>query len=350
MIDKNKQDKLANAKNPYCPLIKLNELAIDSDFDVRKAVIHNPNCPSTTLKRVYEYEDENNITSQNMLDIILSPNLPSKDVVPYYKRYRKKTGLINRGEVDYFSKIFDRLLSIVNDPTTTNDTLTDIANLNNNLYCKSYQNSSSDYSFLTKKLSNVIKKAKLELFIRKVKRIVITDNQEKTLEEKQEELKHQRLLEEQRKRDIEDTHSKLNENLKKIKELITFLLVNDIPTNLKIAIPEEELLIQVDDHKEINPYYLKYISFIDFAYINTTNLKVSHIDWRNTNISINPQTVYNKDLSYAKFNDSNITFKKFDGCILIGTDISQELDSTGIENAITDETTLLNSSIIKQSK
>ena len=103
----------------------------------------------------------------------------------------------------------------------------------------------------------------------------------------------------------------------------------------------EELFIKVDDHLEINPYYLEYINFINFYHIPTDNLKVSHIDWSATNISIDPQTVYKKDLSYAKFSDANITFKSFAGCILIGTDISEEMDSIGIEDAITDETTKL---------
>ena len=58
MTEKEKMDKLANANNPYCPLIKLSELAIDEDWDVRNAVVNNPNCPSSILKRVYEFEEK----------------------------------------------------------------------------------------------------------------------------------------------------------------------------------------------------------------------------------------------------------------------------------------------------
>ena len=110
---------------------------------------------------------------------------------------------------------------------------------------------------------------------------------------------------------------------------------------LRVRIPENELLVKVDDHLEIKEEYLPYLEQIDFVYIDGNNLKVSNIDWSKTNININPQTVYKKDLSYATFADNNIVFKDFNGCILIGTDISDEKGSYGYENAIIDEKTKL---------
>ena len=45
------------------------------------------------------------------------------------------------------------------------------------------------------------------------------------------------------------------------------------------------------------------MSLIDF-----TNVKVSGIDFRGSAARINPQTVYNKDLSNGVFDSSNIKF------------------------------------------
>ena len=75
--------------------------------------------------------------------------------------------------------------------------------------------------------------------------------------------------------------------------------------------------------------------------MGSDNLKVSGIDFSETNINIDPQRVYNKDLSGCRFGDDNIVFKSFEGCNLSGCDISDERESMGIENAYYDENTKL---------
>ena len=346
MIDKDIKDKIANAKNPYCPLVRLNELATDESFEVRRAVVNNPNCPSSILKKTYEFEDQRCIDSAVLREIILHPNLSIKDTINLFRRYKDKTSF-NYGETFFVSDLINKLNNALYDKTITNETLEAIASLRGMKFF--FIGSNGKYDYLSSNLSNVAKIAKRELFRRRIKGIYIPE-EEPTLDEKNAELEHQRLLEKQKEKDIESAKESIGENLKRIKELISFLIVNDIPNNLKISIPEDELIIKVDDHLEINPFYLGYIDFIDFKYIKTSNLKVSNINWSRTNISIDPQTVYKKDLSNAKFSDYNITFKSFAGCDLRGTDISEELDSIDIQDAITDESTNIHPNLVEDKK
>ncbi len=345
-MDKDIKDKIANAKNPYCTLIRLNELATDESFEVREAVVKNPNCPTSILKKVYEFEDERCISSSIMREVILHPNLSVKDTINLFRRYKDKTSF-NYGDTFFVSSLINKLNNAFYDKTITNESLEEIASLRGiNLF---FIGSNGKYDYLSSNLSGVAKTAKRELFRRKIKGIYIPE-EEPTLDEKNAELEHQRLLEEQKKKDIESTKKSISDNLKRIKELIAFLQANDIPNNLKISIPEDELIIKVDDHLEINPFYLDYIDFIDFNYINTNNLKVCNINWKGTNISIDPQTVYKKDLRNAIFGDHNITFKSFAGCDLRGTDISEELDSMDIKDAITDKSTKIHPSLLEDKK
>ena len=107
-----------------------------------------------------------------------------------------------------------------------------------------------------------------------------------------------------------------------------------------VQIDEDTLFEKVEDHYIIRREFIAVLKFLNLAYIDTTDLKVSDIDFRGTNIRINPQVVYNKDLSYSKFDDENI-FGDFTGCNLKGTDISKESLPVGINQSIIDEDTVL---------
>jgi hypothetical protein len=114
----------------------------------------------------------------------------------------------------------------------------------------------------------------------------------------------------------------------------------------KVLVDLEYLIEKIDDHIELKKEYIPYLRFIDLSFIDSKNLKVSGIDFRGTNIRIKPQEVYNKDLSYSKFDDQNLAFKDLSGCDLRGTDLSNELDCVGYENAITDDNTILPKDVI----
>ena len=68
---------------------------------------------------------------------------------------------------------------------------------------------------------------------------------------------------------------------------------------------------------------------------------VSGINFLETNFQINPQTVYNKDLSNIVVGDNNIIFGNFNNCILYGADLSREIESLVFDGAYIDESTKL---------
>ena len=106
-------------------------------------------------------------------------------------------------------------------------------------------------------------------------------------------------------------------------------------------VPNEYLIHEVDDHFEFNDDVKNRLRFFNLEHINCFNLKVSGIDFRGTNMKIDPQLVYMKDLSYSSFDDCNIVFRSFEGCDLRGTDLSNELESLTIDGALIDENTKL---------
>ena len=122
-------------------------------------------------------------------------------------------------------------------------------------------------------------------------------------------------------------------------------IMKDIYHSIKV---DENLLFEnVNGHFEVRSEFIPVLKFIDLSLTSPSNLKLSGIDWSETNLaSYNPQLAYNKDLSFAKFNDSNL-FGDFTNCDLRGTYLKDEKWLIGIEDAITDENTILPDSNIK---
>ena len=171
-MDKDIKDKIANAKNPYCTLVRLNELATDESFEVREAVVKNPNCPTSILKKVYEFEDERCISSSIMREVILHPNLPIKDTINLFIRYKDKTSF-NYGDTFFVSNLINKLNNALYDKTITNESLEEIASLKwIDLF---FSGSNGKYDYLSSDLSRIAKKAKLVLFKRKIKGIYIPE-------------------------------------------------------------------------------------------------------------------------------------------------------------------------------
>ena len=167
------------------------------------------------------------------------------------------------------------------------------------------------------------------------------------LKKKQEELEQKRQENEAKKERLKESSAQLLEALKQVKQLSSEIEegeaegIHIYTGNHRVTIPDNELFMTVDDHREINPEYLPYIDYIDFSLSDTANLKVSGIDWSRTNIRIDPQTVYGKNLSGARFSDDATTFGNFEGCDLTGCDIQEELESYGFDAAIIDSETKL---------
>ena len=57
----------------------------------------------------------------------------------------------------------------------------------------------------------------------------------------------------------------------------------------------------VGDHKEVAKVYQGALKYIDLSLISFKNVDVSGLDFSGTNAIINPQEVYNKDLSCCDF-------------------------------------------------
>ena len=109
----------------------------------------------------------------------------------------------------------------------------------------------------------------------------------------------------------------------------------------RVMIDNDLLLVKVDDHIEFNEKYIPYLKYIDLSIVSSENLKVSGIDFSETNIVINPQAVYNKDLSNSTFDNNNLIFASFDGCNLSGANLEKEKESLIFDNAIIDDATRL---------
>ena len=118
----------------------------------------------------------------------------------------------------------------------------------------------------------------------------------------------------------------------------------------KLDIEEDILIINVGDHKEINPLFKDYLSMINLEYISFKNVKVSGLDFAYSNADINPQEVYNKDMSNGNYSGIDFNISSFDGvniCGSIFTDCLMEFSMLTIDKAIKDEYTILPKLVIK---
>ena len=167
------------------------------------------------------------------------------------------------------------------------------------------------------------------------------------IEEKQKEEKRINSEREELINSILTSINSLNESVQRLEKLNNpnNNIMKDIYHSIKV---DENLLFEnVNGHFEVRSEFIPVLKFIDLSLTSPSNLKLSGIDWSETNLaSYNPQLAYNKDLSFAKFNDSNL-FGDFTNCDLRGTYLKDEKWLIGIEDAITDENTILPDNDIK---
>ena len=102
-------------------------------------------------------------------------------------------------------------------------------------------------------------------------------------------------------------------------------LYNTIPINEEFLFDE-----MPDGSREIKKEFIKYLKYFDLSNISCRNMIATDIDFRFTNLDIDPQKVFNKDLSYSRFGDNNIhKFRSFDGVKMVGSDFSETRLSVG---------------------
>ena len=330
------------------------EFVEDPDYKVREAITENQNCPDYVLKRIFEYEEKNYFPIHRIVyNIIMHKNCPNDNIVEFVKKYLVKYYKIYGplGAEEYIA-IIKKLTDIISSDDCDIKILQDLKKMDtiNHSLCRMSDETTLYYQEVRKAEKKLFKIVSLKLLKLKILGKIKKDNritEKELLRQKNKLLEQKKEQELEKQKEIENIRNSLIKNLSNVKELSDRLYSEDIKNRYKInyekrvTIPENELLIRFPDHTEINPRYLDYINYIDFSFIITEGLKVNGIDFSGTNISINPQTVYLKDLSNSKFSDDNIILKSFAGCNLSGCDISEETESIGIEEAITDENTVV---------
>lgn len=164
--------------------------------------------------------------------------------------------------------------------------------------------------------------------IAELKAAIEKEKQENLLKEAHQKREEEERLISEKKENLRNSLNNLSEILAECSKYIEELqlLVNSGDYK-KITIPEELLLIQVGDHLEINPIFLTQglLKFIDFSTISFKNVKVSGIDFSYTNVSINPQEVYKKDMSNGKYRGIDFNFCSFEGVNTLNADFTEAI-------------------------
>ena len=166
--------------------------------------------------------------------------------------------------------------------------------------------------------------------------------EEKTLKAKSDVDEAKRKEEDDKKHRISDRRKKI---LLQIKDLLAELdeLNREYAVDAEnIPIDSDILLIHVGDHMEINPLFLRSLGSIDLGFVSFKNVKVSGVDFSNTNAHINPQEVYNKDMSNSHFRGLNFTISDFTGVDITNSDFTDcNMDFANLTGAIINEFTIL---------
>ena len=130
------------------------------------------------------------------------------------------------------------------------------------------------------------------------------------------------LLEQIQKQTDDELKLSLAEKLAELERLLGEIRIyretlasRNIKSPKRTTVSDDQLFIRVGDHLEILPWYLEneLLPVINLSSNSFDNVKVSGIDFTGTNANIDPQTVYNKDMSHGIYDGLNFTMKNFDG-------------------------------------
>jgi len=165
------------------------------------------------------------------------------------------------------------------------------------------------------------------------KELIELERKEAELSSKADELKK---VEEETKR-VELIETGINNASKEVNSNLDILndLIDEKHRKIeKYVVPADVLFTKKNDYKTINNAIKRNLSYIDLSFVDFSNADVRGIDFSDCNpILLNPQTVYNKDLSNTIFiNDSsrvNNVFPfdystNFNGVNLDGASITSE--------------------------
>ena len=174
----------------------------------------------------------------------------------------------------------------------------------------------------------------------------IKEEQEKLKQDQDIENAEKEKKEQQEKLNLElvDTLITLKDSINKLNELKKRL------GNIKIQkIIVDNILVDIDDHKEIMNELKDKLQFIDLSIISFKDVDISGIDFKGCNIHLFPQEVYKKDLRDCDFTGINIDpFMNFRGVDIRGAKFSMDSNPSTLDvmpnfaGAIYDETTTYN--------
>ena len=188
------------------------------------------------------------------------------------------------------------------------------------------------------------------------RKLLIDELKEKNVKQKEEQEKSkyetelEKQIEESRK-EQENLNREYIEQLQVYNESLKKLL--EIKSRLK-KLPKKKtrpdyMFETIGDHKEMPDIVKMGLQIIDLSIVSFKKVNVSGVDFRGTNIRLDPQEVYNKDLRNCDFTgvylDPLINFNDSD---IRGAKFSYDNDPTTIDlmprfkNAIYDETTIYN--------
>ena len=132
---------------------------------------------------------------------------------------------------------------------------------------------------------------------------------------------------------------KIFDAMKELKELGDLSIVG------RIKVDEDLLFIKIGDHLEFNPVFINYLSLIDLSLISFKNVKVSGLDFSGSNAFIDPQIVYDKDMSNGNYSGLDFNSASFNGVNICGSSfIDCPMDFTDFEGALKDDDTVIEGS------
>ena len=365
---------------PNCSANILRFLSRNNFISVKKAVLEHPNCPSDVPLVLAKNENETirKMAISKIIDYINTSKCNASYLEKVYliddNELKKKIIMndnctikilkhyINDKDSNISKLAINRICSIVNKPNCSVDVLemlyeTDVDKIKlaiiKNKNCPKgilgYYMTDSNTS-----VKNAAKKRyEINNLYGKFKKLASSGVQPKEVESDLSEVSKQRDDSSKNKNEIRVLRNAIFSTLKRANYYVEQLEKKNqeeadrVRRMLRINIPEEELFVEVGDHLEFRKGYLEFVDLIDFALVDLKNVKIcgKEIRWDKSNAKIDPQTVYNKDLSGAIFADHNFTFKSFEGCNIQGADLSDEKDSYGYDKAIIDENTKLSSHV-----
>ena len=294
----NKDLRLEIIKNPNCPQEILKMELRRNDIETYRAIVCNPNLPQGILDRLTMVEDEELISN-----------------IAANKKYKRIDLLAN--------------------------------NLSSKVRKSALENESADLNIIKSMLSDRDEDISICALFKYYNYIKNSENND--VDQNIEEERRKERKEENENYDIEfERITNMNDKLKEEQNKETDKMIKDLEQVIShIKNPDENFTVRrlyhtipinedylfderPDGSREIKKEFLKLLKYFDLSNISCNKMIATDIDFRFTNLDIDPQKVFNKDLSYSRFGDNNIhKFRNFNGVKMVGSDFSETRLSVG---------------------